>query len=239
MTPKEALQSILDHEYKTEDGDKYKVDLIAPMTETEIEEYRNTLPNKHLPEEIEDLLKFSRGFSFQTFDDIQWDTFGDFGFEEVFPHSIPLVGDGFGNFWVLDIDSQGQWKSVYYVCHAPAVIVKHSENLAEFILHVDEFGRLNNASHLMTIHRETVEEIYTNKEKISEEKVYHFTYLSERLPAKYRVANLKDKATKSGFIWGLSGPHTKIIRPSDEPLWIVEHKKKSGFFSNLFRRRRY
>lgn len=236
MTPRQQLESILSNQYESEEGDLYKVELLDGMTESEIENLKNQLPNNKLPNEIEELLRFSKGFDFYGLDEVRFDAFGHFGFEKMFPKSIQLAGDGFGNFWILDIDSKGNWNSVYYVCHDPAVIIKHSENLTEFIRHVDEFGQKGNQSNLDIIHEKTVIEIWREKDGMMEknEKDYDFENGQVELPEMFLVADLTNKPIKTGFSWGKSGPNTKIIRPSDEPIWIIEKRVKQGFLSRLF-----
>ena len=236
MTPKQQLESILLNQYESEDGDLYKVELLCGLTDVEIENLKSKLPKNKLPNEIEDLLRFSKGFEFYGLEEIRFDAFGHFGFEEMFPNSIQLAGDGFGNFWILDIDSQGNWESVYYMCHDPAVIVKQSANLAEFIKHVNEFGLKKNQSNLGIIHEKTVMEIWSEKIGIMEknEKDYDFKNGQFQLPEMFLVADLTNQPIKTGFPWGKSGPNTKIIRPTDEPIWIVEKRVKQGFLSRLF-----
>lgn len=236
MTPKQQLESILSNQYESEDGDLYKVELLGGLTDVEIENLKSKLPKNKLPNQIEELLRFSKGFEFYGLEEIRFDAFGDFGFEEMFPNSIQLAGDGFGNFWILDIDSQGNWNSVYYVCHDPAVIVKQSENLAEFIKHVDEFGLKKKQSNLNIIHEKTVMEIFSEKVGIMEknEKDYDFENGQFELPEMFLVADLTNQPIKTGFPWGKLGPNTKIIRPTDEPIWIVEKRVKQGFLSKLF-----
>ncbi|WP_224996862.1 SMI1/KNR4 family protein [Cesiribacter sp. SM1] len=236
MTPKEQLQSILNNEYESEDGDLYKVELLEGMTEEEIEAYKQQLPGQYLPIEIEELLRFSKGFEFSGLEEVRFDTFGPFGFEEMFPRSVQLAGDGFGNFWILDIDSKGKWNSVYYVCHDPAVVVKHSENLTEFIAHIDEFGKNGKESNLDIIHEKIVSDIWLEKIGIMEknEKDYNFSQVQGELPELFLVADLTNKPIQTGFSWGKSGPKTKIIRPGDEPIWIIEKRVKQGFLSKLF-----
>jgi len=218
MTPKQQLESILYNQYESEDGDLYKVELLDGMAESEIENLKSQLPKNNLPNEIEELLSFSRGFEFYGLEEIRFDAYGHFGFEEIFPNSIQLAGDGFGNFWILDIDSKGNWNSVYYVCHDPAVIVKHSENLVEFIKHVDEFGQKGNQSTLDIIHEKTVMETWSEKVGIMQKnkKDYDFENGQVVLPEMFLVADLTNKPIKSGFIWGKSGSITKIIRPTDD-----------------------
>lgn len=45
MNPLESLKSIINNEYESEDGDKYKVELLDGMTDNEIEELKTELPN--------------------------------------------------------------------------------------------------------------------------------------------------------------------------------------------------
>ncbi len=236
MTIKQELEAIIPNIYESEDGDFYKVDPLAGMTDDEIDSFKRQLPNSYLPVEIEELLRFCKGFEFDTLDEVCFDAIGYFGFEEVFPNSIQLAGDGLGNFWILDIDSKGNWNSVYYVCHDPAVIVKQSENLGDFIKHIDEFGKLRNESLLDLIHEQSVMKVWNDKFGIMSENKKDYDFENEPIafPESYLIADLSDKPVDTGFIWALSGPNTKIIRPTDAPIWIVEKKVKQGFLARLF-----
>lgn len=240
MTAKEQLKSMLQNRYESEDGDLYSVELMSGMINAEIENFKQVLPNKFLPKEIEELLRFSQGFQFGGFDDVRFNALGHFGFEEAFPVSIPLAGDGFGNFWIQDIDSKGNWNSIYYVCHDPAVIVKHSENLAEFVGHLDEFGLKGTESNLDIIHDKITTQLCTEEEGIMEanNKYYDFEDGRLELPEKYLIADLENAPVQTGFYWGKFGPEAKIIRPSDAPIWVVEKKEKLGFLSRLFGRKK-
>lgn len=240
MTPKQQLESILSHQYETEDGEMYKVELLDGMTDSEIENLKSQLPNNTLPNEIEELLRFSKGFEFDGLEDIRFDAFDYFGFEELFPNSIQLAEDGFGNFWILDIDSKGEWNSVYYVCHDPAVVIKHSENLSEFIKHVDEFGQKGGESNLDIIHEKTIWDIWNKNFDDLEENTENHNFESEKinLPERFFVADLTNQPLRTGFPWGKSGPDARIIRPTDQPIWIVEKRVKQGIFSKLFGRKK-
>lgn len=236
MTPKQQLESILLNQYESEDGDFFRVELLDGMNQSEIEKFKSQFQNNNLPKEIEELLRFCKGFEFNGLDEVRFDAFGHFGFEEMFPKSVQLAGDGFGNFWILDIDSKGNWNSVYYVCHDPAVIVKHSEDLSEFIKHVDEFGLKGSQSNLNIIREKIVMEIWNEKVGIMErnEKDYNFENGQILLPEIFLVADLMDKPIRTGFSWGKSSPNVRIIRPTDEPIWIVEKRRNKGFLSRLF-----
>ncbi|MCW4469914.1 SMI1/KNR4 family protein [Flavobacterium sp. MFBS3-15] len=237
MAPKKQLESILGNRYESEDGDLYKVELLGGMDDHEITNFKSQLPNNTLPDEIEQLLRFSRGFEFYSFEEIRFDTYGVFGIDGLFPRSIELAGDGFGNYWILDIDSLGNWNSVYYVCHDPAVVIKHSENLSEFIMHVDEYGKKGNESHLDIIHEKTVFEIWDRNLGVLEPNDVNFNFgIVDGLPELFIVADLINKPTNTGFSWAKHHINSKIIRPTDEPLWIIEKKVKQGLFARLFKR---
>ena len=235
MAPLGKLKSILNKTFKQEDGEEYSIQLLSAMTDNEIENFKNKLPKKHLPRDIIELLKFSRGFEIPILEQIDFIAFDQFGFGELLPNSIQLAGDGTGNFWVLDIDSDGNWGSVYYVCHDPAVIIKHSNNLVEFIEDVLEYCKNGSNSKLDIIHEKIVYDIWNEKIGIIEQnKKDNYDFGQIQLPEFFLIADLTDKPVMTGFPWGKFGADTKIIRPNDNPIWVIEKKIKLGFLSRLF-----
>lgn len=241
MTPTEQLKAILNEKYTSEDGDEYKVELKPGLTDQQIDDLAKGLPTEQIPNDIRELLKFSSGFEFYGLEEVTFDGVGQFGFEEFFPTSVQLAGDGFGNFWILDISKDGQWGNVFYVCHDPAVIVKHSDNLTEFIKHVDEFGKKGKQSNLDIIHESTVMDIWTKDNGFidkataltgTDEKLKSF---ASNLPDNFVIADLRGKPIKSGFAWGKFGPNTdKAKRHDSELIWGVEKVEKKGLLSRLF-----
>lgn len=242
MTPLEQLKSILNEQYISEDGDEYKVVLKTGLTDEQIGKLATMLPTQQIPAEVRELLQFASGFEFYGVDEVTFDGVSQFGFEEVFPHSVQLTGDGFGNYWILDVDSKGNWGNVFYVCHDPAVVVKHSENLAEFIRHIDEYGKLYSASHLDIIHEKTVMEIWNDENgcflDLHHAKASGNPVLEEfaaQLPDNFVIADLRNKPNRSGFAWGKFGAGIEnVVRYGDELLWGFEKKVKKGFLSKLF-----
>jgi cell wall assembly regulator SMI1 len=240
-TPTEQLKAILTEKYTSEDGDEYKVELKPGLTDQQIDDLAKRLPTGQIPNEIKELLKFASGFEFFGLEEVTFDGVGQFGFEEFFPTSIQLAGDGFGNFWILDINKNGQWGNVFYVCHDPAVIVKHSDNLTEFIKHVDEFGKKGKQSNLDEIHEVTVMDIWTKHNGFidkptalasPDDKLKSF---ATNLPDNFVIADLRDKPIKSGFAWGKFGPNIdKAKRHDSELIWGVEKVEKKGLLSRLF-----
>lgn len=241
MKPIEQLKAILNTEYQSEEGEQYSIELLSGMVDEEIEELKSKLPKNNLPIEIEKLLRFARGFKFGGINEVRFDTFGEFGFEEFFPYSINLAGDESGNFWILDITHNGEWKEVYFVCHAPPVIVKHSNDLGEFIKHVDEFGRIGSTSNLDIIREKVVHDIWNEKTSIMEKNKNDYKFPQEfinQLPESFMIADLANQPIKTGFNWAKYGVNSKVTRFQDEPIWIMEKKARQGLLSKFFNRKK-
>lgn len=243
MTPIQQLKFILNENYVSEDGDEYKVEIKNGLTDQEIDQIAERLPTGIIPGDIRELLRFAKGFEFYGMEEISFDGVGQFGFENFFPYSVQLAGDGFGNFWILDIDEKGDWGNVFYVCHDPAVVVKHSNNLSEFIEHVHEFGKKGSDSNLDIIHEKTIMDIWDDdKGFIESSDTSNSTdpilknFISQ-LPDNFVVADLRDKPIKSGFAWGKFGPNVeKAIRHKTELMWGLEKPAEKSILSKLFGR---
>jgi len=244
MTVTEQLKSILTEQYVSEDGDEYKVELLPGLTDQEIDNLAKGVPSGQIPNDIRELLKFASGFEFSGLEEVTFNGIAQFGFEEIFPNSVQLAGDGFGNFWILDIDQNGNWGHVFFVCHDPAVVVKHSENLSEFIQHVDDFGKNGKTSNLDIIHEKSVMEIWQddyNFIELDNARQSNDTTLKEfalSLGDNFVIADLRNRTNKSGFAWGKFGPKIEnAVRHKSELLWAIEKPvKKGGFLSKLFGR---
>lgn len=240
MTAKEQLKSILSEHYVSEDKYEYQVKLKQGLTDIQINDLAKKLPTKQVPSEIKDLLSFASGFEFYGLEEITFDGVGLFGLEALFPYSVQLAEDGFGNFWILDIGKNGSWGSVFYVCHDPSVVVKHSDSLTQFIQHVDDFGKNGSKSHLDIIHEKVVIDIWRNdsgfmpleKAKQSDDKTLKNFALS--FSEGFIIADLRNKPNQSGFAWGKFGSNMKTKRHETELIWAIEQPSKKNFLSKLF-----
>ncbi|GEP96458.1 SMI1/KNR4 family protein [Chitinophaga cymbidii] len=242
MTALETLKSILPEVYISEDEDEYQIELKPGLTDQQIETLARQFPTGRIPDDIRELLKFSAGFEFFGLDGITFDGIGQFGFETIFPVSIQLAGDGYGNFWVLDIDKNGTWGRVFYVCHDPAVVVRHSDNLAQFIGHIHEFGKRGSNSHLDIIHENNVIKVWRKDtclidiETARQSADIVLKNFAQSLPDGFVVADLRNKPNGSGFSWGKPGMNVdKTVKHATELIWGIEKPYKKGLFSRLFR----
>lgn len=242
MTALEQLKSILTEKYRSEDGEPFEITLKPGLQDTELEVLAKAYPTEVLPAEYGELLHFASGFEFYGVDEVTFDGLGQFGFEEFFPCSIQLASDGFGNFWILDVSENGILGAVYYICHDPAVVVKHSDSLAQFIQHVNDFGKNGPKSHLDIIHEDTVHTIWTTNTWLNKQSALEgdrtIKDFAAQFPDNFVFADLRNAPLKSGFAWGKFGPDIgNAKRYGSEPLWAIEKKEKKGFFARLFGRK--
>jgi hypothetical protein len=96
-----------------------------------------------VPPEIQELLGYAGGFRFDRLK-TEVDFVGSemFAFEEALPHGVPLLGDGYGNCWMVDVrPKDGQWGQVFYVCHDPLALIVQAPSLAVFLEQIFDAAR--------------------------------------------------------------------------------------------------
>ncbi len=214
------------------------------LSEDEITRFAEKLPGP-LPDDVRELLKFSAGFSFplgflrEEIGTVQFQGTNQFAFPDAtIPCAIDLLGDGCGNFWVVDVDGKsGNWGPVYFACHDPAVVVVQAEDLAQFLVQTLDPSGSNPPDALKHVAREAVMKIWqedpwlvpvSEARESGDETVSNFT---KQLPETFYVADLRSKKIGSGFSWGLS-PNFEVRRAGTESIFAVQ-RKAAGFFEKL------
>lgn len=237
MTPLQQLQAILAKTYKNEDGETFALKALPGLTDEEVEDFRLHLPSARLPAEVEELVRFARGFDYG-FETVRFDQFrAESPYDFFYTDSIELMGDGAGNCWILDIAPDGAWGPVYYNCHEDAVIIRHSDNLLQFLRHVDAWLEKPDASHISRV----LEKVYT----ISDGKtplpsnpqdlpVFPPEMLA-RVPANHLIADLTHARNATGFSWKkYSRNGGTIVRHPHRPAWLLAYKKPGSWWTRLF-----
>ena len=121
--------------FVNEDGLEDRFQRRPPLSEQELRTLESSLPCR-LPEEMQELLQFSRGFDGVLNDGIDFAGVR-FGLEDIFPHARELASDGFGNFWVVDMTSAStSFGPIFYACHDAPVIVYQTDSLLHFLKEV-------------------------------------------------------------------------------------------------------
>ena len=223
----------------------------AGLSEKEISEFESQLPGK-LPSDIRELLTFSAGFEVQpesisTFPYIRhvqplaFRGTNSIAFP-IFGYLVDLLHDGAGNFWVLEVDPNGSWRSVFFASHDPPVIVIQARNLSDFLLQILEPALSTPPRALRHIHDRVADEIWRSDPWITsldeargslDDKLRVF---AESVSAGFHIVDLRRTEIGSGFSWGKAGPDADLRRCGTELLFAIQDRRP-GFWERLFSKR--
>lgn len=242
MSPLQQFTELVNDKFTDRHGRSHQVTKLKGLSTAEIGAMAQKLPGQRLPGEIEELLRFASGFDGGFFNGpVSFVNIDGFALEHFFPNLVELAGDGLGNYWLLDIDYQGNWGPVYFVCHEPAVIVKQAEGLAEFIRQIHEDSKDHKHSLFSQFYKGTPDKIWKLKgggfKTIDEARVsgdHILKGFASKLPSGYLIADLRNQPVGTGFAWGkYFSIMDKEVRCGDLPLWAIQPKKR-GFFARIF-----
>ncbi len=155
--------------------------------------------------------------------------------------AVDLLGDGLGNFWVVDVDANGAWGPVMFVCHDPPVMSVQAQDLATFLLQILDPESSEPTQALKFVHELAVTRIWSedswlmgiDEARLSQDQT--LLRFANQLTHKFCIADLRSKRIGSGFSWGKAGRSAKVIRDGSELLFAVE-KKTPGVLMRLFSR---
>jgi len=203
-----------------EDGDPVRLELLPAMTDHDLEELQSRLPCA-IPQHIRELLKFCRGFEGSPADPVDLSGQLPFAHEDIFPHGLPVAGDGFGNFWVVDLNAtSADFGPIYFACHDPPVVALQSVSFASFL----DALLIENSENESMIHfvdeRATSNIWRADPFAVPRAEVVGSTdselrAFAARLPEGFLVADLRGAKIGDGFSWGRFGHNTRIVRHSD------------------------
>ena len=232
----EIIKKLKESTFTDEDGEDYTIEFQNGLSDSEIKELSKSFPNNTIDSELIEILKVTSGWEGYGLEQVDFSSIGQFGFLELFPNSITLGHDGFGNFWILDILNDGSLGHVYYVCHAPAVLVKYSDDLNGFLNSLTEFYESPSDNYLNEIHGKIVFEIWKNGGKLIEKSDFirensgYSDFLVKYEGEECVIADLRNSRDKDGFAWGKFGPNNLKKRHPKDLIWVI---KKKGFIGRL------
>lgn len=242
MSPKQIIESVLSERFQNEAGSEFSFPLQPGLLESEYREFIARLPAPPL-EEIRELLFFTRGFDFSPVERVDLRGELAFEYELAFPHGLPICGDGFGNFWVVDVNpDSGAWAPIFYACHDPPVIAWQASSLGEFLQELLEVGRRHATSAVGCVHDDVVFEIWKQNpglipaaeaEGSEDDELRSF---AQQLDERAVVADLRDPGMGSGFSWGRYGPDTLVQRDGSRLLFALTPPGKKSLLRRLFGR---
>jgi hypothetical protein len=233
MNLKELVQSADGMSMEDEDGDVERLRLSPGLTPSELAELEKTLPCS-LPQEVRDLLSFSRGFENGPVESVCFSGLpGGFGLEEVFPSPLPIAHDGFGNYWIVDLNSGStSWSPILYACHDPPVIVYQTSSLEHFIREILRFANPPHASELDEVHEQAADRIWRHNpgaipaHELRDASDSTLRAFARSLSDSFFVIDMRSARPGDGFSWGRFGPRTRVVRHGTDLLFGYETKTR-------------
>jgi len=234
MTPIEAAKALLTASLTDEDGNSVAATALPGMTPSEIEAFAAELPGP-LPDDVRELLRHARGID-GPLDRILFTGNQDFEMRELMPHGVPIAGDGYGNFWVLDLNEDPVFGPVYFMSHDPAVLVYQSPDLATFLSEIREWYR-------PPYDRPIEEWVYcvweADSPGVTPEHEHVFTWFGETLGPEWTVLDMRYARPGDGFAWDRFGSKTELRTDDAARVYAyrrVPAKEKGGLLRRLLGR---
>jgi hypothetical protein len=224
MTPVEIIQRAMKMDLCTEDGELVDLDVRPGLSSSEIDIFEKTLPSP-VPASVRELLSFTSGFYGG---DIDVRFTGDpdaFDYGDLFPHGLPIVMDGFGNSWLVDLNSGSkEWAPVYFACHDPPVIQFQADSLEKFLSDLFQAYEPPFDSDTRRVRDEGMTIWKQNPDVISFENAIQaneplLSVFAKELGPKWEFIDLRKAKPGDGFSWGRYGPNTEVRRSGTERIF--------------------
>jgi cell wall assembly regulator SMI1 len=160
--------------------------------------------------------------------------------EDVFPSGLPVAGDGFGNFWVLDLTPDGAEPRVFFACHDPPVILHQSPDIGHFLREVVKQESPPHESLVDDVHDDRLFNVWGENPGTldhaaalaGDEQLRAF---ASELDERWVFVDLRASEIGMGFSWGRYGPGTEVRRRGYEPLFAyAQPERKPGLLKRLF-----
>lgn len=181
------------------------------------------------------LLNMCAGFSIASHD-VRFDRFSHQFGDILLAPTLELMGDGFGNFWMLELTASGDAGIVWFVCHDPPMLLRQSATLGEFVEGVldmfrgkpcpeDKTGVCCAVSRCLLIYNEQVPDcIVRSPQSAWDDDLRAF---ASRMPGVTRIADFREGQRGSGFDWSEQREvGVRIVRDAWRPLFAIVRRKE-------------
>lgn len=225
-----------------EDREPIQVRLLPGLAPQELEDFARSLPSP-LPDDVRDLISFCSGME-GTLAEVDFvGRLGD-GFEhEALPNGLPVAHDGFGNYWVVDLQSDpALWGPIYFCCHDAPVMLLQSFSIEEFVVELFKMYTPPHKSLVDDVHEDRLFDVWRRNPGV----IQHADALNSAdadirafagmLTTGTELIDLRDAPIGMGFSWGRYGPRTEVQRFGSKPIFAYRKPEKLSLFSRLFGR---
>jgi hypothetical protein len=238
MTPLELIQFYEGRLFTDEDGHTHMLELLPPLPAATIDAVEQQLPCP-LPTEMRNLLSFTRGFAngpvdwFEFIGLSETDAlfFDRWGIPEIIPFAVPIAGDGFGNFWIVDLTSTSTtWGPIVFVCHDPPVLVYQANDLSTFIYETFRLWTPPHESALYYVHDDAANHIWKKHpgvQTIAEcwaSGDAELRAFADTLDESFLIVNLRHATVGDGYAWGRFGADTVNKRFGEQRIFAYQQR---------------
>jgi hypothetical protein len=240
MTPLEIIRQARADTLIDEDGHVVTMELLPGLSEAELQDFADQMPCR-VPPEIAELLSACSGF-YGTVDRVDF-TGRDlmFEFEPAFPDGLPIAADGYGNFWVVDLNRYStRWRPIYFVCHDAPVVLYQADSLEQFLSELFRMFEPPHQSLLDDVHEDRLARVWqTNPGVLSYEQCLRsedaiLSAFARELDEDFQIVDLRRARPGDGFSWGRYGPRTQIKRFRTHA--VFAYQRPRSIFSRLLGR---
>jgi hypothetical protein len=221
MTPNQAVDALLSRHYR----DNARARIVPLYDHDSLADVRRRLHS--VPPNIDDLL--SRGAGIQIgYSEVRWDGNLAGAQTDALPVSIPVMEDGLGNFWMVDVDPiKCLWREIYYVSHDPPVIVHQASNFSGFLLQFGDECASENGGLITRVHEGAAREIWAGRGSCQSSKRLSgspdplIRQLVEQFGDDSWICDLRSAQPGQGFAWAEGREALTIHRPASEPVFVL------------------
>jgi len=235
MDPIDEITRAQAAELVDEDGDPVELDLQRGLADAGIDAFECEI-GVPLTGELRDLLTYTTGIDglLGSVDFTGRDH--DVEIAEIFPSGLPIAGDGFGNFWVVDLTPERRAVApVFFAGHDPPVILLQSPTIGHFMHEVFRMYEPPHASLATDVHEDRLFDVWRENPGVlshaqalnsDDAKLADF---AAALDDDFEIVDLRSAEIGMGFSWGRHGPKTEVRRHGYELLFAYRRPpRKAG-----------
>ena len=236
----DTLRALAGRRLTDDDGATHVLELLPPATAEELRTLESKLPGP-LPQEIRAALAVTTGLANGPLESFSLLDLEGFGLDEAFPYAYSIAHDGFGNYWILDVQPGTEsWGPVWFACHDPAVIAFQAVSIEAFLEQVVALWHAGRESAVAEVRDRAVHRLWRDHAHLQTPESAArgdavLRAFAATLPPEARLADLRAARVGDGFAWGRFGPRTEIRRAGGERIWaLLPPVPRPGFLRRLF-----
>lgn len=216
--------------FPDDDDSKFTVTLRDGLDAAQMDALQQAWPFP-IPDDYRTLLTYCAGFESSPHEAFGFDLKPVSDFLELIPYSIEIAADGFGNYWLLELQPDGHALGpIWYLCHDAPVLLLQSNTLHDFIVETFKLVADGERSLVDYVHEDAMMDIWYNNPGLlkvsacrqhSDEEMREF---AKTLDDEFVICDLRNAQPGEEFSWGRAAKQ-EIIRHKNYPIFAFQMKR--------------